>query len=212
MDNPNAFPEIIAATLYKYNSIDNKLFTLLMDNCKYKKHKGTYIIKSSDVGEVLKSNFKDKLEKLEILPDASLHKSADSIYFLNKILTEMKNLRWFQFTLDKNATYNRLSFDEEGNKTIDFDFKVIRGSFRTFDIFEQNEIKHVNHVLREVRCITDLQYSLVKLNSLVRRLESLSDLSKNKNVINVCDRLIYHFKSWNKDNPQALIVTDFLDI
>lgn len=212
MDNPNLFPEIIAATLYKYNSIDNKIWTLLMDNCNYKKHKGSYLIKSKDVKKILEDYFKDNLDKLEILPESSLHKSADSIYFLNKMISEMKNLRWFQFTLDKNANYNRLGFDADGNKIIDFDFKVIRGSFRTFDIFKENEIKHVNYVLREVRCIVDLQYSLVKLNSLVRRLETLANNSKNKNVINVCDRLIYHFKSWKEDNPQALIVTDFLDI
>tara|TARA_B100001287_G_scaffold264216_1_gene255827 strand:- start:17 stop:655 length:639 start_codon:yes stop_codon:yes gene_type:complete len=212
MDKSTSFPEIISVVLYKYNSIDNKIFTLIMNECKYKKHKGAFLVKSGDVDKILKKYFKDSLEKIEILSEKSLYKTADTIYFLNKMLTSMKNLRWFRVTLDKNACYNRITIDADGNKSIDFDFKVIRGTFRTFDIFLEKEMKEVNWVLKEVRCITDLQYSLVKLNSLVSRLKRLEANTKNKNIKSICSRLIYHFQDWTEDNPQALIVTDFLDI
>ena len=212
MDKSNSFPEIVSVVLYKYNSTDNKIFTLLMNECRYKKHQGAYLIRCEDVNNILKTHFKDKLNRLDILSKESLYKTADTIYFLNKMLTSMENLRWFRVTLDKNACYNRITVDADGNKSLDFDFKVIRGTFRTFDIFEEKEMKNVNWVLREVRCITDLQYSLVKLNSLSSRLESLANGTKNKNIKSICNRLLDHFNDWKDDNPQALIVTDFLDI
>jgi hypothetical protein len=211
MANPNTFPEIISITLYKYNSIDSKLYTLIKNNCKNKAHKGTIVVKAADINNILHAYFKDELDKISIISTKSLHKEATSIYFLNKMFNEMTNLRWFQITFSKNVSFSRIEYGAE-NRTIDFNFKVIRGSFRTFDIFKIEELEDVNQVLKDVGCIRSLQYSLVKLDSLARHLEKRSVTSNDQNTQGVCARMLAYFDNWIEDNPEALIVTDYLDI
>ena len=56
----------------------------------------------------------------------------------------------------------------------------------------------------------NLNYSLVKLKSLTDRLEKLSN-TNDQNVKNVCDRILQEFDYWYEDNPEALIITDYLE-
>ena len=143
----------------------------------------------------------------------SLYKEVNTVYFLNKIFTQMKNLRWFQITLSKNSSYNRVNIDEEtGSKSVNFNFKVIRGSFRTFDLFQEDEMESVNWVLKEIGAIKELHYSIVKLSSLSERLESTAASSEEDNIKKVCGKMINHFDLWIEDDPETLIVTDYLDI
>ena len=211
MTKSNEFPEIISITLYKYNSIDSKLYTLIKNNYTYKKHKGTILVKAHHLNEVLIKYFKEELDKLSIISAKSLHREANSIYFLNKMFNEMTNLRWFQINFSKNVSFSRIEYGAE-NRTLEFNFKVIRGSFRTFDVFKMEELDIVNQILKDIGCIRDLHYSLVRLDSLAQRLEKRAVTSKDQNTQTACQRMLVYFDNWIEDNPEALIVTDYLDI
>jgi hypothetical protein len=76
--------------------------------------------------------------------------------------------------------------------------------------FKESEMEFVNYVLKETGCIKDLNYSLVKLKSLTKRLEKLQQ-SEDENIKNVCDRMINEFDLWYDDDPEALIITDYLE-
>lgn len=205
------FPEVLSITLYKYNSLDSKLYTLILDNCKFKKHKNTILVRKLDVNSLLQTYFKNELDKLPLIPVETLHKEANSIYFLDKIIKEMPNLRWFQIQYSKNVKFTRITINGDGGeKTLNFVFKAIRGSYRTFDFFKEKEMEFVNYVLKEVGCIKDLNYSLVKLKSLTNRLENLQQ-KEDENIRNVCDRMIKEFNLWYEDDPEALIITDYLE-
>lgn len=214
MASENSFPEILSITLYKHNSLDNKIFTLIMDNCHYRKHRGCFLVRAEDVKNILKNHFASNLEKMEILSHSSLYKNADTIYFLHKMLSEMKNLRWFQIELNKNLAYNRVLTDyETGSKVIDFDFKVVRGTFRTYDFFKNEKIDIANDILLEAGCFKKSHYCIIKLKPLIGNLESQSqDKSKSQEEIDGCFTMLEALKEWKEDDPQALIVTDFLDI
>lgn len=205
------FPEVISITLYKHNSIDCKLYTLILDNCLIKPHQDTILVKKEDVNAMLLKYFKKEINKIPLIPEQTLHKEANTIYFLKKIMNEMPNLRWFQISYSKNSKFSRLNINTEtSEKTLSFVFKTIRGSYRTFDFFKEKDMDFVNYVLKEVGCIKNLNYSLVKLNALVDRLEKLS-LTDDQNVKNVCDRMLKEFDYWYEDNPEALIITDYLE-
>jgi len=210
------FPEIVAITLQKHNSIDNKIYTLIKNKGCFTRHASTILVKSEDLYSILKENYELELEKLNTIPNKNLYKGATTIYFLNKFMKDMKNLRWFQINLCKNISYSRISsnFHENEEKTLNFDFKVIRGSFRTFDLFKEDLLPSVNKILKSVGCIKENRYAVVKLKNLEDRIlnlkESSNELTEEENSI--CNNLIYHFSEWSDDNPQALIVTDFLDI
>tara|TARA_B100001287_G_C22658236_1_gene518943 strand:- start:1140 stop:1781 length:642 start_codon:yes stop_codon:yes gene_type:complete len=205
------FPEVISITLYKYNSLDSKLYTLILDNCKLKKYQDTILVRRADVKSLLQTYFKNELNKVPLIPVETLHKEANSIYFLKKILDEMPNLRWLQIQYSKNLKFTRIVADgDTGGKTLNFVFKAVRGSFRTFDFFKEKEMDFVNYVLKEVGCIKELNYSLIKLKALTNRLEKLQQ-SEDENIKNVCDRMIKEFDLWYDDDPEALIITDYLE-
>lgn len=213
MASHHHFPEIISVVFYKYNSIDNKLYTYILDNCQFRKHKGSYLVRAEDLKNVLYKHFKSDIDRISLLSPRELHKEANTVYFLYKIFSEMKNLRWFQMTLSKNAKYDRINLDEEaGTKSVNFNFKVIRGSFRTFDLFKEEDVVMVNDILQKIGAIKNVQYSLVKLNSLISRLESTAATAENEKIRHICGKLINHFDIWAEDDPETLIVTDFLDI
>ena len=211
MANPNTFPEIISITLYKYNSIDSKLYTLIKDKCFYKKYSGTILVRSQHVQDLLKVYFKEDMEKISIISNRTLHREANTVYFLNKMFREMKNLRWYQISFSKNVAFTRIEIGDEV-KTLNFAHKVVRGSFRTFDFFKKEEIPYVNDVLQKIGCIKKMQYSLVKLDSLANRIEKVLISTDDQNHKNVCQRLLTYFDNYIEDNPEALIVTDYLDI
>jgi len=204
------FPEVIAVTLYKYNSIDGKLYTLICNECKIKQHQNTILVRREDVARLLYKYFRNKVDDLPLIPHEVLHKRANTVYFLKKILDEMPNLRWFQISYSKNSKFTRMSEKVSGEKTLNFEFKAIRGSFRTFDFFKEKDMEFVNYVLKEVGCIKNLNYSLVKLKALSDRLEKLG-VTDDQNVKNVCDRILQEFDYWYEDNPEALIITDYLE-
>tara|TARA_Y100000385_G_scaffold291140_1_gene367448 strand:+ start:5219 stop:5773 length:555 start_codon:yes stop_codon:yes gene_type:complete len=184
-----------------------------MDNCKIKKYKGTFLVRAQDVKEILYNNYKDEIQRIELAPTRTLYKDANTVYFLNKIFKEMKNLRWMQISLSKNSSYSRVNQDEEtGSKSIGFNFKVVRGSFRTFDLFKEKEMERVNGVLTKIGAIKNLQYSIVKLNSLIERLESTAESAEDIDIKKVCGKIINYFELWIEDDPETLIVTDYLDI
>ncbi len=211
MDKVYLFPEVLSITLYKYNYKDNKLYTLILENCLIKPHNDTILVRKKDVFFLLYKYFKKDLDKISLIPQNELHIHADTIYFLKKIMDEMPNLRWFQISFSKNSKYSRiLANAETGEKTLSFSFKTIRGSYRTFDFFKEKDMEFVNYVLKEIGCIKNLNYSLVKLKSLIDRLEKLRE-SDDQNVKNVCDRMLREFDQFYDDNPEALIITDYLE-
>ena len=211
MDKIYLFPEVLSITLYKYNYIDNKLYTLILDNCLIKPHNDTILVRKKDVNLLLYKHFRKDLDKISLIPQNELHKRADTVYFLKKIMDEMPNLRWFQISFSKNSKFSRINVSAEtGEKTLSFSFKTIRGSYRTFDFFKEKDMEFVNYVLKEVGCIKNLNYSLVKLKALIDRLEKLRE-SDDQNVKNVCDRMLREFDQFYDDNPEALIITDYLE-
>ena len=213
MADKNLFPEILAIELYKHNSIDNRLFTLIMDNSRVKFHDGTYLVRSQDIRKIISQYFKHELQKIDVLSHKNLYKNANTIYFLHTMLKDMKNLRWFQIRYNKNLAYNRLLIDSEtGEKVINFDFKVIRGTFKTYDYFSYANIKMVNKILLEAGCFKRQHYSTIKLPSLINYLEGKKGSTKDEEVVKICYKLISYLKDWKEDEPLALIVTDFLDI
>ena len=59
------FPEVISVTLYKYNSIDCKLYTLILDNCLVKPYQDTILVKKEDVNILLSKYFKKEINNYD---------------------------------------------------------------------------------------------------------------------------------------------------
>ena len=156
--NNDYFSEIVDVTLYKYNSIDLKLWGIIERNYTTPiQQVNSRVIRKDDMFNYLKSNFKDDINRFHAVSDTTIHKEATSVYFIWQIFETMPNLKYFKVNLNKNSSYNRI-VNVDQVKTIKYDVKILRGFLRTFDMFHPNEVGLVNGVLHRAGLLKSNQH------------------------------------------------------
>ena len=145
--NKDTFSEIIDITLYKYNSIDLKIWGILTRHYNSRKlTDDSVLISFSDLNVIINSYFHNDLNRIDSIGDSLMHKEATSIYFIKKIFDNMENIRWVKITLNKNMNYKRV-VEIDQMKTIKFSIKTLRGTFRLFEHFNEHQIYVLNKIL-----------------------------------------------------------------
>ena len=136
----DTFTEIVDITLYKYNSIDLKLWGIMARDPGVKKiSDDALLVNVQKLNKYLQEYFRSDINRFQSVSDVTIHKEATSIYFLFQSLKTMPNLTWIKCNLNKNSSYNRvISVDQI--KTIKYSIKILRGSLRLFDIFNEPEM------------------------------------------------------------------------
>ena len=95
-------PTAIDITLYKYNYIDNKIFTQLNNQVDFIQVDSDSIIVSSDQLKVfLEENYQSELNKFKSIGTDIIHKEINSTFFLHKMCEEMENLKYVKREQDK---------------------------------------------------------------------------------------------------------------
>ena len=141
------FTEIIDITLYKYNSIDLKLWGILQRDSEVKKsNEETVIVSKKRMLQYLELGFKKDVNRFHAVSGINIHKEATSVYFIWQIFETMPNLKYIKVNLNKNSSYNRIVTVDQA-KTIKYDIKTLRGSIRMFDLFNMHEIHLSNSIL-----------------------------------------------------------------
>ena len=147
------FSEVIDITLYKYNSIDLKLWGVIMRDFKTRATGDKSMLVSKDrMLEYLQVGFRDDVNRFSAVSDVNIHKEATSIYFIWQIFQTMPNLRYIRVNLNMNSSYNRI-VNVDQVKTIKYDIKTLRGSMRMFDLFNPHELQLANTVLKKAGLI-----------------------------------------------------------
>ena len=141
------FTEIVDITLYKYNSIDLKLWGIILRGYTNKVHQDmSRVVSATTMKEYLTDYFKRDINRFHAVSDTTIHKEATSIYFIWQIFETTPNLKYIRVNLNTNSSYNRIIKVDQA-KTIKYDVKVLRGFIRTFDMFHPHEVHLVNRVL-----------------------------------------------------------------
>ena len=126
----DTFTEIIDVTLYKYNSIDLKLWGIILRGYTSKiKSDTSRVVSVRDMREYLSTYFKKDINRFHAVSDTTIHKEATSIYFIWQIFDTMPNLKYIRVNLNSNSSYNRIVNVDQA-KTIKYDIKVLRGFLR----------------------------------------------------------------------------------
>ena len=209
-ENKDTFSEVVDITLYRYNSVDNKIWAMLKSLDSHKKLSSHSLLVSADaLKAILLNNFRKEINRVESLHGSIVHKEATSIYFLWKMLEDLVGLRWVKFTLNSNVSYNRV-VDIDDMKTIKYSVKVIRGTLRLFDLFKAGQLPLINAVLHKADVLRPKQqFTIIKTDDLIAKLDRLLNENNSSEIVTPINFLLQEIEPYQTDNPELLLVTDF---
>lgn len=206
------FTEIIDITLYKYNSIDLKLWGIINRDAKSRNiGSGGKLVSKDRMLEYINYAFKPDVERFKAVSDINIHKEATSVYFIWQILQSMHNLRYIKVNINKNSSYNRIVKVDQV-KTIKYDIKVLRGSVRMFDLFNNNqhELILANTILERAGLLNNLEkFKVFKLADFLNALDLYQSEHNTAEVLGVTNGFIHALEGFEVDNPEILLITDW---
>jgi hypothetical protein len=207
--NNDTFSEIVDVTLYKYNSIDLKLWGIITRGYTNAVASKTNRVVSVDVmRKYLSGYFKSDINRFHAVSDTTIHKEATSVYFIWQIFDQMPNLKYIRVNLNTNSSYNRIVNVDQA-KTIKYDIKVLRGFIRIFDMFHPNEVSLVNRVLNNAGLLKRNQhFKLIKVREFLSQLDLYLSENNNSEVFGVTNAFISKLEVYEADNPEMLLITD----
>ena len=205
------FTEIIDITLYKYNSIDLKLWGIISRDTKSRQMtSNSYLVGKDRMEQYLNKKFQDEVNRFSTVSDINIHKEATSIYFIWQIFQSMPNLTYIRVNLNTNSSYNRIVKVDQV-KTIKYDIKTLRGSMRMFDLFtEKHELKLANVILIKAGLFKENEkFKIFKLRDFLRALDLFQAENNTVEVLGVTNTFIQSLEHHEGDNPEMLLITDW---
>jgi len=209
IENKDDFSEVVDITLYKYNSIDTKIWGLIQRDIESKKLADeSYLVSASKMQMYINKWFSADVNRFQSVGEMSIHKEATSIYFIWQMLNNISNLSWIKVNLNKNITYNRI-VNIDQIKTIRYNIKIIRGSLRLFDLFETRELNIVNDIMDRCKLLPDGQmYKVFKLRKFMNVLDMYLTDDTGSETFSVINTIIQKLEPYEIDDPEILLITD----
>lgn len=209
--NTAAMCDVIDVTLFKFNHIDNLIWTKCLNQVDYAVvNDDSILVTPYQIKLMLDLNFKRELMKIRAITPELIHRDANSIYFLNKILEDFERLKWIKLTLSKSRHFSR-SVEINSEKQIKYSFKILKATLRLNEYLTIDQIESINPILKQLNIISDKQYSRIKAMDIIASLDkalNFLDLSDEQADILAMTMDILSFKI-ESDNPEILLVTDW---
>ena len=208
----NHIPTIIDATLYRYNYIDYRMWAQIRNQLDYKEMgRNSMIISSQQLKTFIAMNYQDEINKVSSYGFQVPRKDATSIYFMHRVSTEMVNLKYIKLTLDSDKSYSRV-IEEDEDKTIKYDFAILKATLNLSDIFDQSPLTELNKILEEIGLLTPGKpYFNGQYLDILNRLEiQLAEIDKESRRSLIILALLEALDvSINKENPMLMVITDY---
>lgn len=204
------FTEIIDITLYKYNSIDLKLWGILNRDSEAKRTNDDVILVSkARMLQYLEYGFKKDVNRFKSVSGINIHKEATSIYFIWQIFDTMPNLKYIKVNLNKNSSYNRIVTVDQA-KTIKYDIKTLRGSIRMFDLFNMHELHLSNSILVRAGLLKEGdKFNIFRVKDFLESLDLFQSENNTVETLGVTNAFIHALEHHEQDNPEMLLITDW---
>lgn len=203
--------DVIDIVLYKYNYYDNRIWTGSKNELEYiQLNPDSILVSPKSLKHHLERKYTRDLNKFKSIGSEFIHKEANSIFFINKILTQMSRVKWVKLTLNKSKNYSRMVNDGE-TKNISFSYKVLHATIRLYEIFLPEELAILNKILLELELlIPGIPYKRNNLDEMVMKLENRLNTTMDDEEIHVAGLLLDMLDpKIESDNPQILLVTDY---
>lgn len=204
------FTEIIDITLYKYNSIDLKLWGILQRDSDVKRTNDTTVIVAKQrMLQYLEHGFRKDVNRFHAVSGINIHKEATSVYFIWQIFETMPNLKYIKVNLNKNSSYNRIVTVDQA-KTIKYDIKTLRGSIRMFDLFNMHEIHLSNSILVKAGLLkVGEKFKVFRVKDFLEALDLFQAENNTVEILGVTNAFIHALEHHEQDNPEMLLITDW---
>ena len=207
--------DVIDIILYKYNYYDNKIWTGVKNKMDFMVvNEQSVLVSPKALGEYVAEAYPNELNKFKSIGSEFLHKDANSIYFINLMLSEMKHLKWVKLTLDKSKNYSRLVSDQMDEKRISFSYKILHATFRLYDIFKDADFEAINEILYSIELLSKGKpYKRHKLVEIIEKLEMWMEknaFDQSNEAVELLGMLLDMIEpKMEGDNPEVLLVTDY---
>lgn len=205
----DTFTEIVDITLYKYNSIDLKLWGIITRNFTSTiMDEDSRVVSKTQLEGHLKKYFSKDINRFKAVSDTNIHKEATSIYFIWQVFENMPNLKYIRVNLNKNSSYNRI-VNVDQVKTIKYDVKILRGFVRIFDMFNPHEVFLANRVLEKAGLLKHKEnFKIIRVKEFLQTLDLFLAENNNTEVLGVTQMFIQRLELYESDNPEMLLITD----
>ncbi len=208
--------DVIDVVLYRYNYYDNRIWTGVKNQMDFIQINDQSILVSPYyLKKYVEKTYPSELNRFKSIGSEFLHKDANSIYFINSILSNMSKLKWIKLTLDKTRRYSRLVIDPNGGeKRINFSYKILHATIKLYEIFDDEEsLESITRVLTDLDLLEKgIPYQRNELSNITYRLDNwLNDASfeQEDDVEAVASLLDMLDPKLEGDNPEILLVTDY---
>jgi hypothetical protein len=210
------FSTAINATLYKYNYLDNQIWTRLKNTVDYIEIERWSILVSSDqLIEFLEINYRPIVNRIKAVGAEFLHKEVNTPWFLYAVLNEMQDLQYIKFNLNCDKKYTRL-VEIDGDKMIKFDFKVLSMTINFYDFFTKSELDRLNKSLVRLNLFEEgVPYLRMLLVDFLNKIDEFvsksydADESVKKEADLLASFMDLVDPKLERDNPLVLFVTDY---
>lgn len=144
-------PTAIDITLYRYNYIDNKVWTQIHNEVEYIEYsKDSIMISKNQLEYIIEKYYSNILNKIKSQGSEVIHKEINSIYFMYQMCTEMSNIKYIKVSLNTDKSYSRTIDTSTGDKLLQFGFRILSATLRLSDLYTTDELPVVNQILEEV--------------------------------------------------------------
>lgn len=208
--------DVIDVVLYRYNYYDNKIWTGVKNQMDFiPLNDQSVLVSPYYLKKYVEKTYPSELNRFKSIGSEFLHKDANSIYFINSILSSMSKLKWIKLTLDKTRRYSRLVVDSNGgDKRINFSYKILHATIKLYEIFDDEEsLESITRVLTELNLLEKgIPYQRNELSTITYRLDNWlneAGFEQENDVEAVASLLDMLDPKMEGDNPEILLVTDY---
>ena len=207
--NLGILPTAIDITIYKYNYLDNKLWTQIQNECDFiDLGKESVMISVNEIGDILNKYYIDDVNKIKSVGSDLFHKEVTTIFFLYQMLIEMPNLKYIKINLNKNKAYSRL-VTSDGANILKFDFKTLSATLKLYDVYPPEELGIVNKYLKKAGVLKN-HYVRIRANELATKIDDyLADNPDDKDAGIMMDIVDIIEPKLEKDGALTLLITDY---
>ena len=94
-------------------------------------------------------------------------------------------------------------------KTIKYSIKILRGSLRLFDIFNEHEMYLANKILNQCGLLKeDEHYTIIKVKHFLNILDVYLSENNTAELFTILNVLIQTLEPYEPDDPEMYLITD----
>ena len=204
--------DIIDITLFKFNHYDNLIWTKCLNQVDYMRvDEDSILVSPNQLKQLLDLNFKRDLLKIRAISFELIHRDANSLYFLDKLLADFSRLKWIKLTLSKTRKFSR-TVTVNSDKQIKYSFRIVKATLRLNEMFELDQIQLINPILEDLGLIDkNKPYKAQNVSVILNKLDASlnqEDLTDEQAELLGFMMDTLSFKIEN-DNTDILLVTDW---